>query len=75
MRRQAKKSAYDDHTHEYYTPRRQANDDSKSKTRNAKSVSRYNDDDFERGNVSSNNKLRFATFLTEDYWTKIVNKK
>ncbi|RNA27198.1 F-box only 36 [Brachionus plicatilis] len=63
LRRQAKKSTYDDHVD--FPSRRVVNDEARSKTRNAKSVSRYEDDDFKRN--SSNNKLRYSTFLTENY--------
>ncbi|CAF1071295.1 unnamed protein product [Brachionus calyciflorus] len=66
LRRQAKKSANDDQA---YTSRtsRSINDESRSRTRNSKSVSGYNDDDDLIINSSMKSKLRYSTFLTEDY--------
>lgn len=51
LRRQAKRSGYDDESSVYHTPRRPLDNQQSVKTRNSKSAS---------------NKLRYSAFLTED---------
>lgn len=64
LRRQAKKSTYDD---EPISSRRSTNfEDTKSKLRNSKSASRHVGDLVTKSIGSANNKLRFSTFITEN---------